>query len=61
MGIKLAEGDQVTSMGVVDRNNKSLEVVIGTSDGRAKRMALKEFPVQGRAGKGWQQLRSVIA
>jgi len=52
VGIKLAEGDQVTSMGVVDRNNKSLEVVIGTSDGRAKRMALQEFPVQGRAGKG---------
>ncbi len=52
VGIKLAEGDQVMSMGVLDRTNKSLEVVIGTSDGRAKRMALSEFPVQGRAGKG---------
>jgi DNA gyrase subunit A len=52
VGIKLAEGDQVVSMGVLDQTNKSLEVVIGTSDGRAKRMALSEFPVQGRAGKG---------
>jgi DNA gyrase subunit A len=52
VGIKLSEGDSVVSLGLVNRSNKALEVVIGTSDGRAKRMASKEFPVQGRAGKG---------
>jgi DNA gyrase/topoisomerase IV subunit A len=40
------------SLGAANQSNKTLEVVVGTSDGRAKRMAFKEFPVQGRAGKG---------
>jgi len=52
VGIKLAEGDSVVSLAAIDRSNKALEVAIGTSDGRAKRMAFKECPVQGRAGKG---------
>jgi len=52
IGIKLAEGDSVVSLAAIDRSNKALEVAIGTSDGRAKRMAFKDCPVQGRAGKG---------
>ncbi len=52
VGIKLSEGDNVVSLGAANQSNKTLEVVVGTSDGRAKRMAFKEFPVQGRAGKG---------
>jgi DNA gyrase subunit A len=52
VGIKLAEGDIVMSMGVADEANKELEVVLGTTDGKAKRLAFKEYPVQGRGGKG---------
>ncbi len=52
VGIKLGSGDIVTSLVAVDKANKAIEVVIGTTDGRAKRVALKEYPVQGRAGKG---------
>jgi DNA gyrase subunit A len=52
VGIKLVEGDIVMSMAVADRENKDLEVVLGTTDGRAKRVAFKEYPVQGRGGKG---------
>ncbi|MCS6846207.1 MAG: DNA topoisomerase 4 subunit A [Candidatus Roseilinea sp.] len=52
VGIKLAEGDLVMSLGIADESNKALDVVIGTTDGRAKRVAFKEYPVQGRAGKG---------
>lgn len=52
VGIKLLEGDIVIAMGIADEANKDLDVVIGTTDGRAKRVAFKEYPVQGRAGKG---------
>lgn len=52
VGIKLAEGDMVVSMGIADKANEHLDVVIGTTDGRAKRVAFKEYPVQGRAGRG---------
>jgi DNA gyrase subunit A len=52
VGIKLVEGDIVMSMAVADQENKDLEVVLGTTDGRAKRVAFKEYPVQGRGGKG---------
>jgi DNA gyrase subunit A len=52
VGIKLAEGDIVMSMGIADEENKELEVVLGTTDGKAKRLAFKEYPVQGRGGKG---------
>ncbi|BCX05070.1 MAG: hypothetical protein KatS3mg053_3008 [Candidatus Roseilinea sp.] len=52
VGIKLEEGDMVMSLGVADESNQELDVVIGTTDGRAKRVAFKEYPVQGRAGKG---------
>ena len=52
VGIKLMEGDIVMSMGIADEKNKELEVVLGTTDGKAKRMVFKEYPVQGRGGKG---------
>ena len=52
VGIKLEEGDMVMSMGIADETNRELDVVIGTTDGRAKRVAFKDYPVQGRAGKG---------
>jgi DNA gyrase subunit A len=52
VGIKLMEGDIVLSMGAADENNEALEVVLGTTDGHAKRLAFKEYPVQGRGGKG---------
>jgi DNA gyrase subunit A len=51
VGIKLDEGDIVVSMGVADESSE-LEIVLGTTDGKAKRIAFKEYPVQGRAGKG---------
>jgi DNA gyrase subunit A len=52
VGIKLMEGDIVMSMAIADAENKELEVVLGTTDGKAKRLAFKEYPVQGRGGKG---------
>ncbi|MCS7055667.1 MAG: DNA topoisomerase 4 subunit A [Thermoflexales bacterium] len=52
VGIKLADGDMVMSLGVADKKDKEREVVIGTTDGRAKRVAFRQYPVQGRAGKG---------
>ncbi len=52
VGIKLAEGDIVMSMAVLDPQDKERDVVLATTDGKAKRLAVKEYPVQGRAGKG---------
>ncbi len=52
VGIKLAEGDIVISMAALDPKDKAREVVLATTDGRARRLAVKEYPVQGRAGKG---------
>jgi DNA gyrase subunit A len=52
VGIKLLDGDIVIAMAVADAKNKDLEVVLGTTDGRAKRLAFKDYPAQGRAGKG---------
>ena len=52
VGIKLEEGDMVISMGIADKTNRELDVVIATTNGRAKRVPFKDYPVQGRAGKG---------
>jgi len=52
VGIKLEEGDMVIGMGIADKTNRDLDVVIGTTNGRAKRVSFKDYPVQGRAGKG---------
>ena len=52
VGIKLAEGDIVMAMAALDPKDKAREVVLATTDGRAKRLAVKEYPAQGRAGKG---------
>ncbi len=60
-GIKLGVGDQVIGAEVVvngadnGRNGKTedeTDVFLVCSDGKAKRVPLKEFPVQGRYGKG---------
>jgi len=52
VGIKLADGDIVVSMAALDPKDKEREVVLASTDGRASRLASKEYPVQGRAGKG---------
>ncbi len=52
VGMKLEEGDIVMSMGIADEAQKELDIVLGTTDGRAKRVAFKDFPTQGRGGKG---------
>ena len=53
VGIKLLEGDIVMNMGIaLEDKNSELDIVLATTDGRAKRIAFKEYPVQGRAGKG---------
>ena len=49
-GIKLGIGDQVTGAEVI--TSAGADVFLLGSDGKAKRVALKEFPAQGRYGKG---------
>ncbi len=53
-GIKLGIGDQVTGVEVVNGHGTdgAADVFLVCSDGKAKRVPLKEFPVQGRYGKG---------
>ena len=48
-GIKLYEGDEVVAMGTLPAEG---EIFILTSDGKAKRVDPKDFPLQGRYGKG---------
>jgi DNA gyrase subunit A len=48
-GMKLSDGDEVVGMAVLPAEG---EIFIVTSDGRAKRLEQKEFPIQGRYGKG---------
>ncbi|HEX5840166.1 MAG TPA: DNA gyrase subunit A [Anaerolineales bacterium] len=48
-GIKLYEGDEVVAMATLPAEG---EIFILTSDGRAKRVDPKDFPLQGRYGKG---------
>lgn len=60
-GIKLGIGDQVVGAEVVNgfgnefgrgKTDGEADVFLVCSDGKAKRVPLKEFPVQGRYGKG---------
>jgi DNA gyrase subunit A len=48
-GIKLDDKDEVTGMEILPAEG---EIFLLTSDGKAKRIEEKEFPVQGRYGKG---------
>jgi DNA gyrase subunit A len=48
-GIKLEDKDEVTGMEILPAEG---EIFILTNDGKAKRVDQKEFPVQGRYGKG---------
>ena len=48
-GMKLDDKDEVVSMEILPTEG---EILLVTSDGRAKRLEPKEFPVQGRYGKG---------
>ena len=52
VGIKLIDGDIVMAVALADETSGDLDIVLGTTDGRAKRVAFKEYPTQGRAGKG---------
>ena len=49
MGIKLKNGDEVRGMDLIPKTG---EVFVITSNGIAKRIAVKNFPVQGRYGQG---------
>jgi len=48
-GIKLEDKDEVAGMEILPAEG---EIFILTTDGKAKRVDQKEFPVQGRYGKG---------
>jgi DNA gyrase subunit A len=48
-GMKLDDKDEVVGMEILPAEG---EILIVTSDGKAKRLDQKEFPVQGRYGKG---------
>jgi DNA gyrase subunit A len=48
-GIKLGVGETVIGADVLPQDG---EVFLVTSDGKAKRVEQKEFPIQGRYGKG---------
>ena len=48
-GIKLYENDEVVGMEILPAEG---EIFMITSEGRAKRVEQKEFPMQGRYGKG---------
>ncbi|MCX7754439.1 MAG: DNA topoisomerase 4 subunit A [Anaerolineales bacterium] len=50
-GIKLAAGDQVIGAEALTVQDKA-EVFLAAADGKAKRVLLEEFPLQGRYGKG---------
>jgi DNA gyrase/topoisomerase IV subunit A len=49
MGIKLKVGDELVGFEVIPERG---EVYLQRSDGHAKRVALKQFPRQGRYGQG---------
>jgi DNA gyrase subunit A len=54
-GIKLGIGDQVIGAEVLPadpKNSSAAELFLVCTDGKAKRLQLKEFPIQGRYGKG---------
>src|SRR5512133_401395 len=48
-GMKLDDKDEVVGMEILPTEG---EILLVTSDGKAKRVEQKEFPVQGRYGKG---------
>ncbi len=48
-GIKLGVGDELVSADIIDLTK---QVVLITSDGKGKRCAATEFPIQGRYGQG---------
>ena len=51
-GIKLAAGDEVVDAAAA--SSAARQVILVTGNGKAKRVPLKEFPVQGRNGQGVQ-------
>jgi DNA gyrase subunit A len=48
-GIKLADKDEVVGMEILPADG---DIFLLTNDGKAKRVDVKEFPIQGRYGKG---------
>jgi DNA gyrase/topoisomerase IV subunit A len=54
-GVRLGKEDSLAAGVVVEPDDKS-EVVIVSQTGFAKRVALAEFPLQGRGGQGVQSL-----
>jgi DNA gyrase/topoisomerase IV subunit A len=56
-GVKLGVGDEVVGAEIVNgsengKADKETDVFLVSSDGKAKRVSLAEFPTQGRYGKG---------
>jgi DNA gyrase subunit A len=53
LGMKLDEGDIVMAMALVQQSYPvEHDVVLATTDGKAKRTSIDDYPIQGRAGKG---------
>jgi DNA gyrase/topoisomerase IV subunit A len=48
-GLKLADKDEVVGMEILPAEG---DIFLITSEGKAKRVAQKDFPVQGRYGRG---------
>ncbi|MCW1968888.1 MAG: hypothetical protein KIH69_012325, partial [Anaerolineae bacterium] len=53
VGMKLDNGDLVMAMALVQQTYAvEHDVVLATTDGKAKRILIDDYPIQGRAGKG---------
>jgi DNA gyrase subunit A len=60
-GVKLPEGDRLLGGAVVSHASAPLGLIVVAQTGYVKRVALDEFPVQGRGGQGVQLLNPTKA
>jgi DNA gyrase subunit A len=51
-GMRFNSGDELLAMEVVRDNLDTVEILVATEGGYAKRTKIDEYPVQGRGGKG---------
>ncbi len=52
VGMRFNSGDELLAMEVVRDDLDSVEILVATEGGYAKRTRIDEYPVQGRGGKG---------
>jgi DNA gyrase subunit A len=53
VGMKLENGDLVMALNLVQQAYAvEHDVILATTDGKAKRLLIDDYPIQGRAGKG---------